>query len=410
MEGLMSEPKLPPLRWIETTLRTTTETLTRELGSPTASPPAWSESEWRVAQAAAAIHGISPLLANKLRWSGPLFWNDFLDEQRAHTFSRQIRISEMLRRIDEAARARGLAVVGLKGAALHGGGFCRADERPMADVDLLVRPQDRTAAALMIESLGYRFSFEIWKHSVFVPNSGRAAARVGEHSDNPIKIELHKALVERLPSDCVGITDLIEPSLRVAGLNSYPRSAVLMAHVLLHAAGSMVWRSLRALHLHDLATIARRMSESDWRDFTSIQGSGVLWWAHAPLVLVESYFPGAIPPAALRLARSQCPWTLRAALSRSTLADVSVSAPYVRAFPGIEWSRTPAEALRHMYERLRPNAEMLEARDRFSDYQALGEDMPWVRQSQLQRLLCFLVSHPPRVETLATVRAALLGG
>lgn len=406
----MSEPELPPLRWIAATLRKTTETLTRELAAPSATPPAWSESEWRVAKAAAAIHGISPLLANRLRWCGPQFWTDFLHEQREHTRLRQVRTAELLRRIDAAARAHGLPLVALKGAALHDGGFYCRDERPMSDVDLLVRPQDRAAATLMIESLNYRFVFETWKHAVFEPNSGRAAACVGEHADNPIKIEVHARLGERLPSDLVDISDLVVPSLQTAGLNFYPSSAILMAHVLLHASGAMACRSLRALHLHDLATVARRMSDGDWEDLISLQSAGDFWWAYPPLALVESYFPGVISKAALRTAKSQCPRTLRVALAHSTITDTSVSAPYVRAFPGIEWSRTPAEALRYMYGRLRPDAETLEVRARFSEYQALGADIPWVRQSQFQRMLRFLVSHPPRVETLATVRATLLSG
>lgn len=403
----MSEPKLPPMRWIASTLATTTETLARELDSPSAVRPEWSEPEWRVAQAAAAIHGISPLLASRLRWRGPSFWNEFLYDQREQTRSRHARIATLLESIDTAARSRGIAVVALKGAALHARGVYRADERPMSDVDLLVRPQDRAAAASMIESLDYRASCETWKHLVFAPITGCAAPRIGEHADNPIKIELHTAIAEQMPRTLFDITHLIQPSATSVGVNCYSRPAGAMAHLLLHAAGAIVWRSLRALHLHDIALLARSMGASDWWELASMQCNDDFWWAHPPLALVETYFPGSIPVATLHTAKSMCPSALRAALTRRRLADVSISAPYVHAFPGIEWARSFGEIARYMRDRVQPNAEVREARKHFSDHQSLGEDIAWVRQSQLERIARFLVGHPTRVQTIATVRAAL---
>lgn len=39
--------------------------------APTNEMPKWSEFEWRIARAAAAMHGISSLLHRDLRWRGP---------------------------------------------------------------------------------------------------------------------------------------------------------------------------------------------------------------------------------------------------------------------------------------------------------------------------------------------------
>src|ERR1700722_13729009 len=85
-------------------LRRITECLAQELGCPTQIAPDWSEFEWIVARAVAAMHGVSPLLARALRWQGPAGWAGLLEEQRAHTAKRHIRIDDLLLRLDQRAR------------------------------------------------------------------------------------------------------------------------------------------------------------------------------------------------------------------------------------------------------------------------------------------------------------------
>lgn len=147
----------PPSRTsVQRALRVTTERLANELARPTRHTPDWSDFEWRIARATAAMHGVSPLLATRLSWRGPEGWQQFLASQRAHTQQRQRRIEELLHSIDAQARKMGLGIVALKGAALHALGLYEAGERPMADLDLLVARQDVTGATSLIEALGFR--------------------------------------------------------------------------------------------------------------------------------------------------------------------------------------------------------------------------------------------------------------
>ena len=162
--------------------------------------PTWSELEWRLAPAVAAMHGVSPLLAEGLRWHGPPHWAHFLAEQRRHTLLRQRRIEELLTSIDERSRSAGIAIVALKGAALQMAGVYAAGERPMADLDLLVRPADVETAVAVLLALSYRDAGTTWKHQGFDPPAGtEQRADLGEHADNPIKIDLHHRICERLP-------------------------------------------------------------------------------------------------------------------------------------------------------------------------------------------------------------------
>ena len=88
-----------PLPAVQAALRKTTELLAHELARPGAQAPEWTESEWRVARAVVAIHGVSGLLAGTLRWQGPADWRLFLEEQRAQIAQRLPRIQALLREL-----------------------------------------------------------------------------------------------------------------------------------------------------------------------------------------------------------------------------------------------------------------------------------------------------------------------
>src|ERR1700760_4388438 len=101
---------------LQAALRKITDALACELARPTHVEPEWSDFEWRIARAVAAMHGVSPLLSRVLRWRGPAGWRRFLEEQRIHTANRHGRIAKLLQCIDWRMRESGLATVALKGA------------------------------------------------------------------------------------------------------------------------------------------------------------------------------------------------------------------------------------------------------------------------------------------------------
>src|SRR3546814_19856275 len=111
---------------------------------PHSSPPRRSDGvaapdgemlHWGRAPAAAAAHGVSALLSGRGRGQYPP-WQRFLHEQHAHVEHRQRRIVTLLERLDADARAAGLAVVPLKGVALHALGLYAPGERPLPDISI----------------------------------------------------------------------------------------------------------------------------------------------------------------------------------------------------------------------------------------------------------------------------------
>jgi hypothetical protein len=392
---------------LQAALRKITEGLAIELGSPSLRVPDWSEFEWTVARAVAAIHGVSPLLSRALRWRGPAGWVKFLETQRSHTALRHGRIEGLLCLIDHGARDAGIAAVALKGVALHALGIYRAGERPMADVDLLVRPQEARAAVKMLERLGYAESSASWKERVFTPVDHQDANSLGEHAGNDIKIELHERICERLPWRVTDISEFIHPVEPRPGCNGYPSKASLMSHLLLHAAGSMAYQSLRLLHLNDLSCLSTTMTSDDWKQFLESRCLvGDLWWCFPPLELTSRYFPSTIPAEVLTAVAADCPHWLQRASRRRSLCDVSLSHLWVDAFPGIEWSRSVSELVEYAASRLRPSAAHLAQREQAARSEAWARQTQWVGLSQGRRILRWMTSRPTRPATMHAVRAA----
>ena len=401
---------LPPLMTIAAALGKTTEFLARELVAPTAHPPAWTDFEWRIARAVVSLHGISAQLYAALRWAGPDSWRQFLAEQRDHAVGRHLQIKRRLDVIDSEARRRGITLVALKGAALYAREIYTAGERPMADIDLLVRPNAAEATAQLLGSCGYIVDYIHRRHQVFRPANSTIppADRLGEHIDNPIKVEVHTRIAEPLPILGTDITALIFPRSAHAGLNEYPSAASLMMHLLLHAAGNMRARALRLIQLHDLALLAAQFGEDDWEELlTPRPYDRGPWWAFAPMMLTARYYPGVIPPSVLAQLRTHCPTLLRKHTHRQGLVGVSWSNILIEPFPGVEWSRTPGEALRFMRSRIWPSRDALRE---LNEGAALIPDVsavPWYGLSHGKRVLRWIFTRPPRVQTLLVVRAAL---
>lgn len=401
-------PDLPPPKALQDALRKTTETLAHELAQPTDSAPEWSDFEWQIARAAAAIHGVSPLLSGALRWQGPAEWRQFLVQQKAQTAARHARIEELLRLIDTSAGAEGVCAVALKGAELHAMGLYAPGERPMADVDLLVRAADKERTTRLLQSLGFHEYFTSSRHSAFKRDDHAVPWSLGEHADNGLKVELHEHIREALPLDTADISEWIFPIPPRPGLNPYPSRAALMRHLLLHAAGAMANRALRLLQLNDLALLSSRMTDADWNDVlrqTAIDHGHR--WALPPLHLMARYYRSAVPDRVLTALTAECPRLVRAIVLPRTLSDVSFSRLRIEAFPGIEWSQSISEMLRFVINRVRPSGEALAIREHTASTQLAASATQWHHLSQGRRVLQWLLSSPPRAFTMVAVRMAL---
>jgi Uncharacterised nucleotidyltransferase len=403
---MAAEHALPSLKTVERVLRETTERLARECSEPTANPPDWSDFQWCVARAAAAIQGVSPLLSQRLRWPGPPAWRAFIDQERQHTCEHHEGIAQLIGRVDAAAREAGISIMGLKGAALHALGIYTAGARPMADLDLLVSETQVAAACALLSSLGYRQSYSTRRERTFVSGLTGAPAGLGESGGSAVKIELHSRISELLPVRAADITELLRPERGSGGLHYYESVAALMTHLLLHAAGNTRTRSLRMLQLNDIAELSARLGSADWEQVLQYEQSVRPGWAFPPLALTARYYPNAIPAEVLARAGALCTGMLRRISSRQRISDVSLSYLWIQFCPGLEWCGSIAEVLRYMRIRALPSvAAKLEASN-CEATQTWALNSPWTGSSRARRVARWLVSRPPRVATMWSVRTA----
>jgi hypothetical protein len=305
-------------------------------------------------------------------------------------------------------RRAGIGCIMLKGAALRSLGLYRAGERPMGDVDLLARAADFEALASVLLSLGYTQAFATRRETVFEPHGKPIPHVAGEHVDNPLKFEIHTAIAEPLPVRQVDITTCLNLADARPGLNGYPDLGALMTHLLLHAAGNMRAHALRQIQLHDIAALASRLGDHEWQALlTGPRGAESPWWAFPPIALTARYYPGSIPTEVVNKLRALCPPVLRFATDRKMLTDVSWSNLRIHAFPGIAWSRTPLDALRFIASRVLPDHTALAELEVGLKAQPQLSRVPWYGLSHGRRIVRWLFSYPPRVQTLMSVAADL---
>jgi len=398
--------ELPPMRVIAPALRTTTELLAAELGAAGATAPEWSEFEWTVARAVAAMQGISTLLANRLRWQGPPEWREFLQRQRQHSVRRDGQIAELLARLDARLAAAGIGAVALKGASLRKLGVYAPGERPMSDIDLLIAPADKHAVEAAVLALGYHHAHASRRHTCYEPAARREVREFGEHESCPIKVEVHEHVAEPLPASSVDITAALAPLRPEPGLNFYRSGQALFLHLLLHAAGNMRSHTLRLVQLHDLSVLAPRFGTAAWEEMSA--GGAQAWWWYPPLALCARYFRGAVPAELLRKARHACPSQLRYFADRWRLSTVSWSNPRTSALPGVQWARSLLEVLRFARSRALPDAATRAALEYAMASMPQLAGIPWYGLSQRRRILAWLTARAPRVQTLSSIRAALV--
>jgi Uncharacterised nucleotidyltransferase len=397
--------ELPPFAITEAALHKATAALARELISPSETAPDWNEFEWRVASSVSAMQGVSAILAGSLKWRGPQYWESFLASQVHHSRLRHERIGKILTTLECEMHAADIAFVPLKGSALRDLQIHAPGVRPMGDIDLLVRPQDVGKSVEVLRKIGYVAKFSMQRHLVLAPADMSIPEGLGEHCDAPYKIELHTAIAEALPITMVDITDRIWAQNRRAGTNRYATLEALMCHLLLHAAGNMRANALRLMQLIDIAILARRFGPANWRALIDTSQRGGAWWMYPPLALTAQYLPGEIPPEALRMARDICPLLLRRAAARHTLETVSWSNLRIAALPGYEWSRSPLELLRFARSRLVPQQQKFAELADGVRHQPDLLRIPWYQQSHARRILRWLTSRPPRVQTMTTLLA-----
>jgi len=195
----------------------------------------------------------------------------WLAEQLAHSRVRAARFGEDLTAVLDGATAAGIPVMPMKGAVLAFARYRDPALRPMADLDLLVRPADEPGLHDVLVRLGYRLldDADRRRHRTYGRPGDRVVATDGVHPDNPRKVEVHTGLYRSVWSDHAGLD--LAPHLWSAGREAtllgrpavVPSDAALLFDVASHATSHLVRGTGRVLHWVDVAALAADVGALD---------------------------------------------------------------------------------------------------------------------------------------------------
>jgi hypothetical protein len=188
---------------------------------------------------------------------------------------RQNRVRAARFAVDLAAILAGAAASGLPLMPLKGGlvAFTRHREpglRPMADLDLLVRPGDEPGLHAVLARLGYGLvASPDDRHRGFERPGERVVALDGTHPDNPRSVEVHTHLRRSVWFDERGVD--LAPFLWASGREHallgqpaiVPSAAALLVDVAAHATAHLMRGSGTVLHWFDLAALATDVDALD---------------------------------------------------------------------------------------------------------------------------------------------------
>lgn len=260
---------------------------------------AWDEATWQAAELVALMQGIGPYLHHRLSSTLlydtlPAPFRDWLAAEYALNGARVARLHADLAAVLRAAGKAGIAVMPLKGSLLTTRLYEVPAQRPMADLDLLIRPADGPALTATLQGLGYQLQGPLSprhnRERIFVnPGGCQIASWRSDHPDNPRPIEVHLSLKRSLWVDA-GATDLTDylwagsQETEVLGERArVPAPENHLVYLAMHATGHHLMGTGRFIQLLDLAQIAPQFPHLDPPDAN---------WVYPALRLAARGLPG----------------------------------------------------------------------------------------------------------------------
>jgi hypothetical protein len=255
--------------------------------------PAWSVAQWTQFRRVSQVHGVAPLLHATLKECS---WLDdpvrmWLAEQYSFNRQRLAKMQTELAVILAEFSQNNVPLLPLKGSVLTATLYEDAGLRPMADLDLLIHPQDFEQSANLLRKLGYEQNVVHWKHTEFNrPNNRQVVSKTVEHPDNPRGLELHLYCRETFGGPTVDLTGLMwhhaKPQTLLGERAMQVEWGALWLHLLVHATYHMWQGRGRLIHLVDLARLTPYVTNpSEWLTLIDAR------FTYPCLVMLKRYFP-----------------------------------------------------------------------------------------------------------------------
>ncbi len=280
-------------------------TLVRHLVTGSEPPERSAPIDWELVLTCAGYHRLGPLLREGLKRSpieAPSFVATRLEKGFHVELARAVVRLHHVEALEAASVRSGRPLCLLKGAAFAGSLYPNPASRPMADVDVLVHPNELAAWESDVEALGFRHHDSSDHASCF------------RHRHTGVFLELHRSLTSC--NDYLGIdtASLLERSLPSGALLTLSPEDHLM-HLCLHASFQHGFRqaAVNACDAHRLVAHPELDSE---RFLERSNTARLAPWVYGGLCLSHSVFPSDGLAALANALRDAVPHRIARKLAR----------------------------------------------------------------------------------------------
>lgn len=305
----------------------------------------WSIAEWEAAEWVVYWQNALPWLVTRVQEAHIEVPDEVNGRLQAINSASRERTQSMLAACTEilsAFRQAGIETLLLKGAVLSPLYYPDPLLRPLADLDLLIHPNDVAASReIMLNQLGYRYYSRSAEDEVYL--RGERKSNIWA-PDNVHPVEVHFALREEYAG--IGY-ELAETMWRESKERPYwhnspariPNPAALLLHVCAHTSSDWLIQRGRLMHIDDIRKLCAQMQPTDWHLFSQLVQPGTARFIYPALAFVGKYTVLAIPSTVIYSLREECPPKLLAWLTQTDLADASESNPTSRSGLGFDLAR-----------------------------------------------------------------------
>jgi hypothetical protein len=232
---------------------------------------------------------------------------DWLEQQYTCNAQRVAKMQAELKAILALFAAHNIPLMPLKGSILSVDYYQDPGHRPMADLDLLVRPEQRDRAGQLLAQLGYQQEVVHWKHIEWVkPDNRQVVSTEVEHPDNPRKLEQHLYCRESFGGPTIDLTEQMWASAAPGQLLDepaiLPSPTALWLHLLVHNTYHLWQGKGRLIQLVDLVRLNSYLSGPKKKGASNLDhllNTVDARYTYPSLALLQKTFPAAVPSSLL---------------------------------------------------------------------------------------------------------------
>lgn len=257
--------------------------------------------DWEYVISMAEWHGVLPLVARSLGAEAavPSLLRERLRQSAFAIAARNLHIASIASRLARHLEAASIPVISYKGVVLSQMLYGTTAMRPVADIDLIIRPENFAAAVRILREQGFddRFGFTDAQRSAVLS----LGFEHGFHGDG-VNIDLHWRVAQRFVWPCLSMDRAWRATKPLTFLGTELRvftPEAMLAALCVHAAQDE-WIFLKSFA--DIAQTIQLHPDLDWNEF-------LLWFGDShsrrsmivALQLAHDYFDAALPVETLEV-------------------------------------------------------------------------------------------------------------